>query len=98
MEREFEAEIIEWRGPAPFIFARLPEAEADLLKELSPMISYGWGCIACSAAIGNVEFTTALMPHAGGYVLPLKNAVRKPEQIEVGDAVQVRLNIDVSLP
>lgn len=41
------------------------------------------------------EFTTSLFPKDGGYLLPLKDKVRKAEGIEEGAVVQVRLTLDV---
>ena len=37
--------------------------------------------------IGETEFTTSLWPKDGGYVVPVKDAVRKPEHLELGDVV-----------
>ena len=45
--------------------------------------------------IGETDFTTSLWPRDGGYVVPVKDAVRKPEGLELGDVVEVRLTVDV---
>ncbi len=39
------------------------------------------------------EWATSLYPKGGGYVLPLKAAVRRSEGIELGDTVTVRLAV-----
>ncbi|MET0436660.1 MAG: DUF1905 domain-containing protein, partial [Devosia sp.] len=39
--------------------------------------SYGWGVIPVEAVIGGVVFRTSLFPKEGGYLLPLKDAVRR---------------------
>lgn len=47
-----------------------------------------------AAGVGEpVTWRTALMPHDGGFVIPLKNAVRKPAGLVVGDAVGLVLHV-----
>ena len=57
------------------------------------MATYGWGVIPVEARIGETDFTTSLFPKDGGYLLPLKDAVRKPAGITVGDEVTAELTI-----
>jgi hypothetical protein len=59
------------------------------------MVTYGWGMIPVAVRIGDTEWTTSLWPKDGGYIVPLKAATRKVEDIEVGDVVEVRLTVDV---
>ena len=80
-EFSFVAEVIHWRGPAPFYFARLPEEVARQVGEMAKSVSYGWGVIPVEAVIGDVTFRTSLFPKEGGYLLPLKDAVRKKIEI-----------------
>lgn len=93
MRVDFEAEVIEWRGPAPFLFAPLPPDALEQFVDLVGVISYGWGCIAVTARIGGSVFTTSLMPRDGGYLLPVKVAVQRAEGIAVGDPVRARLDL-----
>ncbi len=90
---EFSGEVWHWRGPAPFHFVTVPEAESAELHDVSPLVSYGWGCIPVSARIGRTNWTTSLFPKDGGYIVPLKDAVRRAEQVALGDAVTIRLDI-----
>ena len=55
--------------------------------------SYGWGVIPVLACIGATEWETSLLPKNGGYVLPVKIAVRTLEQVDVGDSVMVAVSI-----
>lgn len=64
-EFRFEAEVIHWRGPAPFYFARLPEEVARQVGEMAKAVSYGWGVIPVEAVIGEVTFRTSLFPKEG---------------------------------
>ena len=95
MKLSFDSVIFEWRGPAPFYFAAIPEAECQDIREVSSIVSYGWGVIPCSVTIGKTTITTSLFPKQGSYLVPLKDALRKPENLKVGDLIQVKLNIDV---
>jgi hypothetical protein len=91
----FSGPVWEWRGPAPHHFVTVPEAEAGMLEAVSEMVTYGWGMIPVSVSMGRAEWTTSLWPKDGGYIVPLKAAVRKAEGVEVGDVVDLRLDVDV---
>lgn len=90
---KFEGQVIYWRGPSPFHFVALPEPVAKKIKAEAARLSYGWGVIPVTATIGQVEFTTSLFPKDGGYLLPIKNAVRLPAGIEVGDNLKISLSL-----
>ncbi|WP_350280800.1 DUF1905 domain-containing protein [Kribbella sp. HUAS MG21] len=91
---EFLGEVIEWRGPAPYYFVPVPEEEGAALRDVALATSYGWGMLPIHARIGTTEWKTSLYPKGGGYLLPLKDAVRKPAGLEAGDEVEVRLTFD----
>lgn len=93
MDLEFSGEIIWWRGPAPFHYIRVPDDEAAAIAELAPAVTYGWGVIPVSVLIGGTEFGTSLFPKDGGYLVPVKAAVRTAEGLSLGDTVAVRLRI-----
>jgi hypothetical protein len=95
MDVEFGAVMFEWRGPAPYHFLAVPEDEVDQIRETAAFVTYGWGMIPVRGRIGDTDFTTSLWPKDGGYVVPIKDAVRKPEGLELGDQVDVRLSIDI---
>ena len=93
MELSFTGRLIEWRGPAPYYFVPVPEQEAADIREIAALATYGWGVIPVEAVIGGVRFTTSLFPKDGGYLLPIKDAVRKPSDLSDGDEVAVRMTI-----
>lgn len=93
MDLTFTNRVIEWRGPAPYYYLPLPEEEAEEVHDVRQMATYGWGVIPVVARIGAVEFETSLFPKDGGYLLPLKDAVRKPAGLTVGDEVSVELTV-----
>ncbi len=91
----FEAAVFEWRGPAPFYFARVTDDVAAEIKEVASIVTYGWGVIPAKVTIGKTTITTSLFPKDGGYLVPLKDAVRKPEKIAVGDQLRITLELAV---
>lgn len=93
MHLEFTGEIWEWRGPAPYHFVSVPEDECAELVEVSALVSYGWGMIPATVRIGSTDWATALWPKDGGYVVPLKDKVRRAESLTLGDIVTVGLTI-----
>jgi hypothetical protein len=93
VELTFRGEIVYWRGPSPFHFVALPEDEAAEVATLAPALTYGWGVVPASGRVGGTDFTTALFPRDGGYLVPLKTAVRKAEGLELGDDVEIHLTL-----
>ena len=92
MEFDFEGRVVEWRGPAPFYFVAIPEAESADIKAAAKGIEY-WGQVPVTVRIGDARFSTALFPRDGRYLLPLKVAVRNATRITLDDIVAVELNI-----
>ena len=89
----FEAEMIYWRGPAPFFFVSVPADLATEIGRVARRVSYGWGMIAVGAEISRVRFTTALFPKDGTYFLPVKTKVREKANITAGDVVAVEMTV-----
>jgi hypothetical protein len=90
MQWAFEGEIIEWRGPAPYFFVAMSESDSADLKEEARSLIY-WGQVPVHVVIGDTEFSTALFPKGGRYLVPLKDAVRQAEGIGEGDRVALVL-------
>ena len=89
----FEAEVIHWRGPSPFFFAPLPAPEAEEIRRISRLVTYGWGMIPVEVEIHGVVFTTAMFAKNETYYLPLKAAVRKKANVTAGDRIAVSMTV-----
>lgn len=89
----FEAEIIHWRGPAPFFFLPLPPEVVEDVRQASRQVSYGWGMIPVDIVIGGIAFTTSLFPKDEGYLLPIKTSVRQKLEASAGDRLEVEMDI-----
>jgi hypothetical protein len=90
---KFQGVIIEWRGPSPFYFVPIPEGPSKKIKAIAAQLTYGWGVIPVLGKIGKTDFSTALIPKDGRYYLPIKNAVRFAEELEVGSEVSVSISV-----
>ncbi len=97
MQMSFAGRLIEWRGPSPYYFVPLPDEEAADVREVAAAATYGWGVIPVDARIGGVTFQTSLFPKDGGYLLPVKDSVRRPQALSPGDEVTVELTIRLRL-
>lgn len=90
---EFTGEIFHWRGPAPYLFVAVPEEASREIKSVSSMVTYGWGVIPVQAKIGKTVWKTSLFPKNGRYLVPIKMLVQRAEKADVGDTVNIRLEI-----
>ncbi len=95
MDLEFRGEIFHWRGPSPFHFVAVPDDPSAAIEAVASMVTYGWGVIPVEVRIGTTDFTTSLFPKDGGYLVPIKQAVRTAEHLSLGDQVTIHLHLDV---
>jgi Domain of unknown function (DUF1905) len=91
---EFRGEITYWRGPSPFHFIAVPDDGCREIHAISSLVTYGWGVIPVTARIGGTEWTTSLFPKDGGYLVPIKDAVRLAEGLALGDEPTIDLTIE----
>lgn len=98
MDWQFEAEVFQWRGPAPYFFVATPEDVDAFLHDHRSELTYGWGVIPARVRVGDTEVQTSLMPKDGRYLVPLKVALRRAEAIDDGDVVDVTLSLTASRP
>ena len=91
---DFETEVFEWRGPAPFYFAAVPAEFCAEIKAAAQVLSYGWGVVPVSIELSVVTFNTSLFPKQGGYLIPLKDSVRKTVGITPGQRILLKLTLE----
>jgi hypothetical protein len=91
MDVEFAGAIFQWRGPAPYFYVAVPGEQSARLRAVASRVTYGWGVLPVQAHVGDTVWETSLFPKDGRYLLPLKDAVRRAEQLDDGDVVAVRL-------
>ena len=92
-----------WQGNAKdgspslvsWFFITIDGPVAEAIRAASPGRTAAWGSVYVSVTIGATNWRTSLFPskQVGGYMLPVKAAVRKAERLTEGDVVQARLTI-----
>src|SRR5262245_31914954 len=95
LDLEFDGEVVLWRGPSPYHFIAVPAAECKEIEGVAGLVSYGWGVIPATVRVGETTWTTSLFPRQGGYLVPVRDAVRLAEGMEVGEVIGVRLSIAI---
>ena len=98
LDLEFSGEVVYWRGPSPYHFVAIPDDECRDIEAVSSLVTYGWGVIPVRAQLGATIWTTSLFPRKGRYLLPVRDAVRIAEEVEIGETVRVRLVIELERP
>lgn len=93
MQLEFDGVVWFWRGPAPWHFVTVPVEGAEAIASVAAHVTYGWGMIPATVTLGASTWTTSLWPKDGGFIVPLKTAVRRAEDVEVDSVVRLRLTI-----
>jgi hypothetical protein len=93
MNIEFNGKLWFWKGPAPWYFVTIPAKQSQNLKALSGLVTYGWGAIPAHVRIGSTAWNTSIFPKDGHYIVPIKAAVRKAENLEEGDNVTIQVGV-----
>lgn len=94
MDFAFTGPVVQWRGPAPYYFVRVPEEESADIKEAARGLEY-WGQVPVQVRINGTSFSTALFPKDGVYLVPLKVAVRAEAGIDVEAEPVLEVGLDV---
>lgn len=89
----FTGEVVHWRGPAPHHFVEVPAEEVEEIHAVAGAVTYGWGMVPATVTVGGTSMATAIFPRDGGYLVPLKVALRRAEGVGLGDVVTVTVAI-----
>jgi hypothetical protein len=95
LELAFEAELWLHDGPSGWHFVTLPLPVADELRDRAP-VGRGFGSHRVTASLGSTTWSTSVFPDArsGSFLLPVKQDVRRANQVEAGDVVGVVLRVE----
>ena len=90
----FTAELWRWEAQGAWFFVTVPPPESALIRE-RPRPPRGFGSVRVRATIGSTTWSTSVFPDStrGAYVLPVKKAVRRAEDLEEGDDAAVLLEV-----
>ncbi len=78
----------QWPGDIRWHFVNIPREQYEIIRAHYPR-----GMVHISATLGKTSWDTALFPHTNtkSYILPIKQVVRKKENIWAGDLVTIKI-------
>ena len=91
----FDAELWLYDGEAAWTFVTLPGELSDDIRAQTDGSRRGFGSVRVRVTVGATTWTTSVFPDAkrGAYLLPVKKDVRRREGLEVGDRLEVALEV-----
>ena len=94
---KFRSKLIPYPGMGGWRFLYLPKKESAQIKEKFGKYAKGWGSLPITTTIGKTSWNSSIFPDSkeGCYLLPLKAAVRKKEDIFDDDTVTFTLKLRV---
>lgn len=94
IEIEVHAPVFQADDGDAWHWAELPEELTEVVDRFTGGPSGGWGSVKVEATIGETTWNTSLfLSDAGTYLLPVKQPVRKAEDIAAGDEVDLLLRL-----
>lgn len=96
MRFTFDAELWRWdvRQEDGWVFVTLPPDATAEIRDLSDRTPRrGFGSVKVQATLGGSRWSTSIFPGQDGYALPIKKAVRRAEDVEVGDTATVTVEV-----
>jgi hypothetical protein len=93
----FDAELWMWdaRRADRWTFVSLPDGASEEIRDLAGGSHRGFGSLRVRVTVGASTWATSIFPGSGGgsYVLPIKQAVRTAEALDVGDTATVTVEL-----
>ncbi len=77
-----------------WVFATVPPEDSDEIRDTIQRKA-GFGSVRVMVQVGDSRWKTSVFPDKklGCYVLPVKKAIRKAENVEVGDVIDIDLEV-----
>ena len=90
---EFSAKLWQHASPGGWFFVSLPKEMSKEIRSILKSEEEGWGRLKAFAKIGNSEWKTAIWFDSKNetYLLPFKTEIRKKENLEIGNQINVVL-------
>jgi hypothetical protein len=89
------AKVWLYPGVGGWHFVTLPKKQSRIIRNTFGFLKRGWGSLPVVATIGKTEWNTSIFPDSksGSYLLPLKAAVLKSEDIGADDTIRLSIRI-----
>ena len=84
-----------WPGPSSWHFVTVPKKYAHDIRLFAPPVRRGFGAIKVEVTVGSTTWQTSIFPdkESESFILPLKQSVRKKEQIRADSDIEYILRI-----
>ncbi len=94
MQLTFDAELTPWDSNPKMILVALPTDDSDAIDDVVSHVG-GFGSVKVKVQLGGTAWSTSLFPskELETYIMPVKQAVRKAEDVDVGDIAQFTIEI-----
>jgi len=92
---KLKSEVWLYPGMVGWHFISVPKKQGEKIKKCFKSKTRGWGSLPVLVTVGKTKWKTSIFPDkkSGTYLLPLKAAVRKKEEIMKGDIVNFSIEI-----
>lgn len=81
--------------PSSWHFVTIPPTTASDITYMFGYLKGGWGSIPVTLTLGTSTWQTSIFPDkkSGGYLIPIKSAIRTQENITAGDTITITIEI-----
>lgn len=95
MKYRFDGVLYLWNASDSWHFVNLPTQISDEIKEVSAPYRRGFGSVRVDVTCANSSWRTSVFPDtkAGCYILPVKVAVRKAQNLSAGDTAEFEIEL-----
>lgn len=91
---QVSAKVWKYPGFAGWHFVDIDKKQSALIKKRFNHIKKGWGSLPVWVTLGKSKWETSIFPTKEGfYLLALKAAIRKKEDIMYGDNIKFKIEI-----
>ena len=90
-----KAKIWLWSGKGAWHFVTVPPDISSQIKEMFGYLKASWGSLRARLTIGKTTWETSLFADTkrGGYLIPLKAEIRRKENIQIDDIVEIKIEV-----
>ncbi len=87
--------VFQYPGMVGWYFLSVSEKESQEITKSFGQFKKGWGSLPVMATLGKTKWKTSIFPdkRSGTYLLPLKAAVRKSEDVHVKETVSFSIEV-----
>lgn len=84
-----------WTGKGAWHFVSVPKELSEEIKNEFGYIKQGWGSIAIELTLGESVWRTSMFPNSktGEYLIPIKSAIRKAQNVNVDDIIDLIIQV-----